>query len=796
MIKNFFSLFLRNIKKNKLFAFLNMLGLALGFAGFILSYLYINRETSYDKWNSNYKDIYLVGLTVNGEYTDQTVSALAPAINKNFSEVIRAGRRIDYFFGSYPVFGEQTTLVKKAVLIDSAAARIFKVSSKNAPLYRSAEQQEATIVTQELADKLFPTDQHFDIPKKVPVVSKALGQYTNIYGISEERPPSVLDYDLLFIREPETSGDLFTYQTFIQTEAGTDISLLTDKINQLYQQEIAKLDQARSSAFANGEIYLDPLSHLHLRPQHGSNTPYLTVWLLGILSIVILSLTAANFINVVLAQADSRAKEIGLKKVFGGQRTTIAIQFLLEVFFQCLIAAAISFILLTLTGNLLQKWLQDNLIEHILSPATLWQLASAILFTTLLSGVYPALVLSGYRPTTMLKGSMQTNPQRTSFRNALLIFQFTLATVFVTGVLVVRQQVQFIRSSDKGFETSQIINFKGVGMYHDQKLDGSFYNFKTRLLRDSSIAAVASASNIPGEAELPPKKQFSFIDTRLEMEHIGVDLPYFDLLGIETTTGRNSIPFAQLVQDTVRHYAVINETAATKLGLTDQIGATVTGCDIDFTIIGVVRDNKTYGFENLVSPTIYSFKDECGPGHFKSSLMVKTQKGQTKDAIAVVEREWAKNPAAESLPLEYEFLDQQYAQLHAQQEKLEQVLYSFTSLSVVIAALGVFSMAAYQINLRQKEMSIRKVVGASTTQLFIILNKPFMQVLIWANLLAIPISYLLLKSWLNNFAYQAPISPWLFVGVIIGLFLLLLVTVSYQSIRAARTNPIHSLRDE
>lgn len=796
MAKNFFRLFWRNLKKNKLFSFLNILGLALGFAGFILSYQYINRETSYDKWNPNYDHIYLVGLTVNGEHTNQTVGALAPALQENFPEIIRAGKQTDYFFGSYPVFGDKTILVKKAVLVDSAAADIFQVTSKNGPLYRFPDQQDATLVTQELADQLFPEDQTFDVPKQVPVISIAIGQHETIYGISDDRLPSGLDYDLLFIREPPIEDDPFTYQTFIQTAPGTDIALLTEKINILYQQEISKLDQARSSAYANGQVYLDPLSHLHLRPKHGTNTPYLTVWLLGVLSIVILSLAAANFINVVLAQAGSRAKEIGLQKVFGGRRATIAIQFLLEILFQCLLAALIAFFLLTLTGNILEKWFQDNLIQHVLSRTTLSQLGAAIVFTTLLSGLYPAFVLSGYQPAVILKGRLQINPQRSGFRNGLLVFQFVIATVFITTVLVVREQVRFIRSSDKGFEPAQVINFKAAGMYYDAKLDGGFHDFKTRLMHDPSIAYVSTASNMPGESKSPPKKQFTYIDTKLEMEHVGIDLEYFNLLGIETVEGKSSLPFSQLLQDSSRHYAVINETAAKNLGLANPLETRVTGCDVEFTIIGIVKDSKTYGFENLVAPTLYSYKDECGPAHFKSSLLVKTNTGKVKDAVEVVEHEWAKNPAAEAIPLEYEFLDQQYALLHARQERLEQVLYGFTSLSIVIAALGLFSMSAYQINIRRKEMSIRKVLGASVNQLFLQLNKPFFKIIFWANLLAIPVSYLLLRSWLDNFAYQVSINPWNFVWVILVILLLLISTVSYQSVKAARTNPVDSLRDE
>ncbi|MFD1768440.1 ABC transporter permease [Sphingobacterium suaedae] len=792
---NFLKLFWRNLWKNKTYSSLNILGLALGFVGFILSYQYINRETSYDTWNPNYNQIYLVGLTMHGAYTDQTPSTFARAIQENFPEVIRAGRRIDHFYGNYPVFGEETAYVRRAVLIDSAAARIFAVHAKGGPLYKSAEQTEATLVTQQLANRLFPHDQSFDTPKHVPVLSLELGIQERIYGISQERKPSVLTYDLLFIREVGGEGDLHTYQTYIETKPGSDPALLEKKLGELFKAEISKQHHNTASTFANGTVYLDPLSHLHLRPKHGSSTPYLMVWVLGILSVVILAIAAANFTNLIFAQADRRAKEIALKKVFGSNRRVIAWQFIGEIFYQCLLAAAIAFLCINLTGNVAQKWFNDDLLRHINSGTTVWQLVVAIIFTTLIAGVYPALNLSGYKPALLLKGGLHTRPQRTMFRQSLLFFQFVIALIFISGVLVVRDQVHYMRESDKGFEPAQVINFKSIGLYYDSKPQGSFFDFKMRLRQHPHIAYVAAASNIPGDSNMPPKKQFRYVDQYAELDHIGIDVDYFKTLNIAVLQGKGEISLAKLL-DTSMHYAVINETAAKRWGLKDPIGAKISGCSLDFSIVGVVQDNKAYGFERAAAPTLYSFKDECGPGHFKTTLMVKTSAGKTKEAIKAVEQEWSKNPHAEALPLDYTFMDMQYTSLHERQERLEQVMYGFSGLSLFIAMLGLFSMSAYQIHARQKEMSIRKVLGASARDLFIQLNKPFLRITLGAGLVAIPITTLLLRHWLGNFAYKSPINPWNFVLVVLIVILLLLLTVCHQTLRSARAKPVDNLRDE
>lgn len=794
MVKTFFILFWRNLWKNRTFSFVNILGLALGFTGFILSHQYINRETSYDKWNSNYDNIYLVGLTAEGNHTDQTPAALADAIQNNFPEVVRAGRKINYFYGDYPIFGEETIYVKKAVAIDSAAARIFDVEPQNGQLYRFPEQHEATLVTAALAKKLFPNDQVFSEPQKVPVLVLNMGLEETIYGISNYKGASILDFDLLFIKEMGGEQDLYTYQTFIQTKPGTAIKSLEKKINNLFKKSISTQLTVTASTLANGSIYLDPLANLHLRPRHGSNAAYLTIWVLGVLSVVILALAAANFTNLMLAQADKRSKEIALKKVFGSNR--IATAFLLEVFLQCVLAASIAFLFLHFTSNVLQKWYNDNLVEHLFSRTTYIQLIGAIVLTSLLSGVYPALILSGYKPARMLKGSLHKDPSRSSLRTALLVFQFSIALVFIVAVVTVEKQIDFMRHTDKGFEPGQVINFKSIGLYYDAKLDGTFQDFKTRLSQKPSIDYVAAASNIPGGADAPPKKQFVAMGGKAEMDHVAVDIDYFKTLGIQTTQGSSEVSLQQLLADSARNYAVINETAAHKLGLANPLGKKVAGCKTDFTIVGVVGDTKAYGFENAVAPTLYSFKDECGPGHLKVTLMVKAKKGKNKEAIAAIKEEWNKNPNAEALPLDYNFMDQQYASLHARQERLGQALYGFTSLSLIIALMGLFSMSAFQINVRQKEMSIRKILGASVSSLFIQLNKSLFKTVIVAVIVSVPVSYLLLYLWLANFAYKTPINYWTFIGIVVLFVLISVLSVSYQSIKAARTKPIDNLRDE
>jgi len=797
MAKNDLNIAWRKLLKNKGFTCLNIIGLTLGFTGFILSYQYINREGSYDKWNPHYKDIYQIGLESEGSFTDETSPSLAPLLKQNLPDIVYAGRKIVYNYGSYPLFGEKTVLIKNAALIDSSAARIFHIENTAGPLYKNRNQKEASMVKKHVAEQLFKKeDLSFDSPHSIPALSKELGMSETIYGIIREQGLSMIDYDLLFIREPQdifADNNPFLYQTFIQVRPGTDIAKLTDQINTIYQKEIALKDKIRSSGYAKGKIYLDPLTNLHLHPKTGSNAPYIITWIIGILSVVILLLAASNFVNMIMAQADNRLKELVLKKILGSSRWSIIRQLLLEVFILTFSAAMLSFVTLALTGNILQKWFNDDLRSYMLRIDTLTQLCGAVLATTILSAIYPAIVLSGFKSVHLLKGGLTAIPKKGAFRNTLLTFQISMAILFVSGMLVIRAQLQYMQETDKGFEPAQVVNFKGIGMYYNKD---TFDQLKRRLENDPSIESAASATNIPGEGEQPPKMAFSYAQKTFSFAHVGVDSHYFKTLNISSKQGNTNIPMDQLLRDSSAHYAIINESAAKSLGLINPVGTKIKGCDVNFEIVGLVNDTKAYGFENAVQPTIYSLKNECGAMRIQTTLMVKTKQGLVDRAINAVKEEWEKNPSAKDLPLDYSFMDQQYALQHRKQQELQVAFNSFTSLSVIIAALGLFSMAAYQAALRKKEMSIRKVLGASAQLLFIQLNRPFFRLFLIGMGVALPLAYLLMDKWLSNFAYHVQLSCWSFLIPIFCIFILILLSISFQSLKLARTNPVDSLRNE
>jgi len=779
----------RNVWRSKVFTSLNILGLALGFAGFILAYLYINRETSYDRWNPNYENIYLVGLTYQGTNTDLTPPALANAIKAKLPEVVEVGR-VSYFPYELPFISDYGQIyVNDWKAADLTIAQMFGIEPIGLSLNDSVT-PEVNLLAPEIFRELFPEDEAESFePQMIMMDPSGMLSY-HIHGSTKKHGLSNLTYEALFLKPDlagDNHGDPLPYRTYIQVKPGTDIAQLTEKIAQVYKQEISPQHHVATSAFAKGDTYLDPLKNLHLRPKHGSNTGYITVWALAILSGVILMLAGINFANLMIAQANRRAKEIGLKKVFGVGRTQLTLQFIGEVLVQCLLAALVAWGLVVLCRNGLQKWFAYDLASFATDGQIAWQLLLAAAVTALVSGSYPAIILSGYHPVSILKGNFQTSHRTAWFRHALLTFQFVIAMVFISGMFVLNQQLDYIREGDKGFDPEQVVYIKNLMLLNNP---ADFKPFRDRMQAYPGVVSATVASSVPGGVP-PAEREFTYIDNIRKVDHLAVDFDYVETMGMDMLRGRS---FTDTFAADSANGALVNESFASAFGIDDPVGKTIRGCEVDFQVVGVVKDSKIAGFQQSVRPTVYSIRNACG--QHKTEILVKTKPGTTQQTLAALEKDWKSINRLDGEQFRYEFLDRKYAALHAQQEQLESAFSAFTVLSIAIAMMGLFSMSAYSISIRQKEMSIRKVLGASVGQLFMQLNRPFFRIFLLANLVALPVAYLLVNQWLATFAYRIKVHWWMFALAGTAALLIALLTVAYQSVRAARANPVDSLRDE
>lgn len=782
--------------KSKLFTALNILGLAVGFAGFILAYAYINRENSYDAWNPNYDNIYLVGLEESGKASDLTPAALAPAIQANLPEVAKVGRIASAPFEVPFISDDDMFYVKRWFGADKTIADIFGVQVDGLAINQSKEPK-LGVLSPAVGKKLFPQEQQraFSEPKPLALVNEESGVFENINGIGKERSLSNFDYDYLALTDDIAAGrgdgDAPVYQTYLQIKPGTDTKLLETKINSLYKNEIAKTKETINTSRANSHIYLDPLKNLHLRPKHGSDTGYKITVALGVLSAIILLLACINFANLMLVQAQKRSKEIGMKKVFGVSRRQLAGQFLIEVFIQCLTAAAIASFLIILGWNLLTKYFGYNLASFDFNPTVLIQLASAVLMSTLISGVYPAFILSGYNTVATIKGSLQRSYQSQTFRNVLLTFQFVIAFGFISAMLIINQQIAFIKKGDRGFNADQVVHIKSLTVFNKP---AEFSTIRNQMKAIPGIAEVTVATNTPGGLA-PRDEEFNYIDKNYALNHIGVDYGYFETLGMQVKDGR---AFAEQFPADTTSSIVLNEAAATRLGIKQALGQMISICDASYQVIGIVKDSKMQGFEQLVKPTAYTLQSKCGmPDHPpKYEILMKLEAGKVRSALSGLEKLWPTINKKDGKYFLYDFIDQKYAALYAKQVQLQQAFTAFTLLIILVALIGLFSMSAYVIGLREKEVGIRKVLGANARQILLLLNKPFIKLVAIAIIIATPVAWWGTEQWLNTFAYRIELSWWIFVLAAIFALALAFLTVSYQAIKAAIVNPINSLRDE
>jgi putative ABC transport system permease protein len=790
MLKNHLKIAWRAAWRSKFFTVLNIIGLAIGFAGFMLAYAYISQKGSYDRWNPNFEQIYLVGIEVSGKASDLTPASLAPAIKAGLLEIEECGRatRAPY---EIPFFSDQVYFVKNWVGADRAIARIFDIEAEGLSIQGSNKSQ-TTLVTQALARKLFPDEEKFIFePKQVVLSSPQSGFYEYIHGTTKERASSVFTYECIGFKDDiaadQTFGNAPIYQTYIQVKPGTDPGLLREKINAIYRQTLSKERNVSQTSLAAGQIYLDPLKNLYLRPKHGSSIGYKITLVLGVLSAVILLLAAINFSNMMVVQAQKRTKEIGVKKIFGVNRKQLCVQFLTEVFVQCMCAFLLAAVIVTFGWNVMVNYFGYDFSVLSFNPSMLIPLATAILLTVLVCGLYPAIILSGYHPITIVKGNFRFSFKTPRYRNSLLVFQFVIVFIALSIMLVINRQMAFVKNSDRGFNVEQVVYIKNQTIFDKP---ATFTEVRNRMKEIPGVIHATVATNVPGGI-VPKNQDFSYQGRPLSLGHVAVDYEYFEALDIHLKQGRLfSVSFPA---DTLNS-AIVNESALKALGPNVPIGARVNGCGNSFKIIGVVNDSKMQGFEHLVQPTIYTVRNTCNVP--KVEIMAKLAAGTSRTALNSLEKQWSSINKRDGEYFIYEFVEEKYAELHSGQEQLQQAFTAFTILIILVALLGLFGMSALAASMREKEISIRKVVGASSSVILSLLIGPFLRMIIIASLIAVPAAWYGSSLWLETFAYRVNLPGWVFVTAGVVALALAFTTVIYQTIKAAVANPVKSLRTE
>jgi len=801
MFKNYLKVAFRSLNKNRVYALINILGLALGLTVTILVFMFVKDETSYEKHWSGYDRVYRTG--IRGDLMGQKMDAsnspspMANAFRTEFSDVETA-TRIQPFRQEVLMRYEQTKVyIEHGVSADSTFFKVFDYEFVHGDPNTALIENNALVLTEESARKLFGD-------------KNAMGEIVNFNNRQDYIVKGV-------VKEPKGHAhfqfDMFTasngiqniwmannFKTYVKLKEGVDVKDFEVEMKANFLKKIEPdverfLKITVEEFFKQGNSFehnLQPLQRIHLHShkqweiRQNGNIMYVYVFI-GIALLVIL-IAGINFMNLSTARSGKRAKEVGVRKVSGASRKMLIVQFLTESVIQSFIALFLAFILVELFLPGFNNVMETNLtlVNDYFGQTVLFSLL-VTLFYGLFAGSYPAFFLSGFQPASVLKGDFTKTKGGALLRKALVITQFTASIILIIGMIIIFSQISFLHNKDIGFKGDQVIV---VPLQTDQMTE-NFRSYKDIFLKNSNVLSISRASYFPGDN---PNQNMFALEGREEhypLWNMEVDYDLFKTLDIKLLEGRL---FDREKESDSIPYFILNETAVKNLNIENAIGsrlARIGGQPGELAygqIVGIVKDFHIEGFNQPIRPMVMTVSNQVWFASFKISP------NEMNSTIEFIEKEW--NKLEPSHPFRYSFLDQKFGSLLRQQENFGTMFLFLTILAIIISAMGLYGLASYTAEQRTKEIGIRKVLGASVGQIMNMLTKDFMKLVLISNVFAWPITYLLAKDWLSNFSYQIdmPILPFIFATLLA--LVIALITVSSQAYQAANSDPVDALKYE
>ena len=789
--------------KNKAFSFINILGLSIGIAVCFIIMLFVQDELSYDRFNIKADRTYRIAFQASingGKILEANVMPPVAAALKNDYPEIEEATRLHVDGIPKITYNNKSFKEDEAVFVDANFFSVFSIRFIRGDQKTALAQPNCIVITEEMAHKYFGNEEA--LGKTITYNNTGLFKVT---GVIEKIPAnSHFHFDLLTSMETinqakNTSWMESGYFTYIVLKKGYNYKKLEAKFPamvekymgpQIQQSMGMSLEQFRTRGNQLGFL-LQPLTDIHLHSnsnyefEPGGDMRY--VYIFSAIAIFMLLIACINFINLSTAGASKRAKEVGIRKVMGSARIELVKQFLLESVLITLLSLLVSIVFVKLSLPVFNDLSGKNLkLGFTISQTTMFLLI--VLLVSLLAGIYPAFFLSSFKPIATLKGKMNAGIKSFGLRSGLVVFQFFISVSLITATVVVYQQMKFIRETKLGYNKDQLIvlpNSWALGK--NEKV------FKEQLLNDPRVVNVTISGYKPAgpsysnNALAYPEGNENQLMKTLEY---GIDERYIPTLGIEMAAGRNFLP--SMATDSLG--MIINETAAKAFGWgSNAIGQkiirqnSVRGNNITFTVVGVVKDFHFRSLHEAITPLLMVLNPESG-------LIIKVKTKDMAELLATMKQQWAKFGPEE--PFTYDFMDELYNRTYTAEQKTGRILNIFAVLTILVACMGLFGLATYTAEQRSKEIGIRKVLGASVTQVTGMLSKEFIKLVLIACIIAFPLSYWAMHTWLQDFAYRININWWVFVLAGSAALLIALFTVSFQAIKAAVANPVKALRSE
>ncbi|MEO1051113.1 MAG: FtsX-like permease family protein [Bacteroidota bacterium] len=806
MFRNYFIIALRLFIRNRLISGINVSGLALALTGTLLITLFISDELSYDRYHKNADNIYRVTrnfLSSDGSETlhlGLVAPPFGPLLKNDFPDISEVARTHKVYSSLSIVEGNGTPdkpiNVAHPFYAEPSIFTVFDIPMLSGEEQTLLENPYTMLVSDAMARRYFGT---------LDVIGKQLkleGKYLEIIGVYEAFPtqshwhPDLLvafstlnDEEVYGRKRLESSWGNNDFSTYVLVNDQFDVEKTQAQFPDFLDKHM-RVGSAKPSTWTN--LFLQPLTAIHLRSQLDHevepNANINHVYIMGAIGLFLLLIASFNFINLTTARATTRGKEVGLRKAIGALRQQLVAQHLSE----SILVALVSFILAIVLTSICLPWLNEFAGKSIqlatyINPVSILVGIGFVLLIGLVAGFYPALVISRLKTIKILKQQAGSVKGNSGVRRSLVIVQFTLSIVIMIATVVVYQQLDFLKTSELGYAKDQIVRVD----YHEE-FANNYESVYHDLTKHSFIKNATRSSLIPTGKLLDyqgtsVQQGDSLVTTQMIVKDVRVDYNFFDTYQVPLASGRS---FSEEIKSDDSLAFIINESAAEMIGWTNEeaIGKVIQNGSVKGTIIGVAKDFHFESLHESIAPVVF----HIGPHYNHISVQIATR--DIAEVIGHLESIWQKFVPHESF--QYSFLNDRYEQLYTTEQRQSKLLLIFAALAIFIATIGLFGLATFNALQRVKEIGIRKVLGASWGQILTLLSKETLFILLLANGIAWPVAWYAMKKWLNQFAYGIEPTWWIFVMAGVLAAVIALLSISYQSIKAAFSNPVNALRNE
>jgi putative ABC transport system permease protein len=784
MLKNYLKIAFRNIRGNFTYSFINIFGLAIGLASAIVIGLWVHQESTYDEHFENADRIVRVGVSF------ANIGEMAPG-PEQFNEVVSPYPEVELTASLDPIrtetitvgsrdFEESNIFMADSNFFDMFSYRFLEGSSSSA-----LKSPNTVVLTKELARKYFPNSNA--IGKTIE-----LGEEKTVYtitGVIEKQGDSHIPAEIFLHFEPadDTNWRSATFFNYVLLREGVSLEEFQDRLDLLIKNRVypsLELNQPYEEWIQTSSAYQFipmPITDIYLKSNlrfdldtGGDET---NVYIFALVSLFIIIIAGVNFINITTARSSNRAKEVGIRKTLGTGRYSLVTQFLAESVIICLIALIISFGLAETFLSVFEQYTGVELLNSLFNDTgQLVVITGIAILIGILAGLYPAFYLSSFQPVSVLKGDISLS-KNSLFRNALVVVQFTIAIGLLSCTGLVYQQLQYMQTKDMGLDVKDVLVITNSNVIGDQK-----DSFKQQLLSQTGVVEASYNARTPaGTTVWVNSFRTREMEDGLPVQTFVGDYDYISTMGFQLIEGRN---FSRDVAgDTAA--VILNQAALKALNIEEPIG---TQLNDNNKVIGVVSNFNFESLRNPIEPVAITL------GDMNRRMAVKINSANVSDLLSQIQEIWRSYNFEE--PMDYYFLDQNYAELVSREKVLARAILLFSVLAIIISCLGLYGLSAYICELRTKEIGIRKVLGATVSDIIVHLTKDFTKPVAVAIVVAVPLAFIVMYSWLSNFAFKIEIGPWVFIVSCLGGLAIAWITVSWQSFKTALMHPVESLRSE